>query len=68
MLAKTGFSKKKKKKKKKTKESLKVMNAPAKCDSYLDLGPSRLKDQLVPDIVIINICVKFYKNQFTIQP
>ena len=48
----------------KTRQSL---NAPAICNCDLDLGQIKLKCQFVRDIVIINICVKFYQNQFTNQ-
>ena len=51
--------------KSKTRQSLKVMNAPAICNCDLHLGHTKLKCKPVQDIVIINICVKFYQNQFT---
>ena len=50
---------------KKPRLSLKVMDAPAICNCDLNLGPILLKCTLVPDIVTVNICVKFYQNQFT---
>ena len=46
-------------------QSLKVMNAPAICNSDFDLASTRLKCLLVLDIV--TICVKFNQNQFTKQ-
>ena len=46
----------------KTRQSLKVMNAPAICNCDLDLASIRLKCQLVLDIVTINICVDFPKS------
>ena len=45
-------------------ELLKVMNAPAICNCDLHLGPTMLKCKLVPDIIIIYIYLKFYRNQF----
>ena len=47
-----------KKKEKKSRQSLKVMNAPAICNCDLDLGNTKLKCKLVRVIVIINVCVK----------